>query len=168
MKEFSHPGTQEKTSTDIHRAIENTLVVCRNEYKYVAEVKTDFDPLLPAVPCLVGDFNQLILNLVVNAAQAIKEALGPEPTQKGTILLRTRRDGRWAEIRVSDTGTGIPPEVRGKIFTQFFTTKEVGKGTGLGLALAYAVVVNKHGGTIDFETEVGKGTTFIVRLPLEP
>lgn len=167
MKEFSHPGTKEKTPTNIHKAIESTLIVCRNEYKYVAEVATDFDPSMPLVPCIPGDFNQVILNLVINAAHAIADKLGPESQSKGRITIKTIRDGNWAEIRVSDTGTGIPEAARSRIFDPFFTTKEVGKGTGQGLAICHAVLVGKHGGKITFETELGKGTTFIVRLPLD-
>lgn len=167
MKEFSHPGTGEKTITDIHKAIESTLIVCRNEYKYVADVVTDFDPALPSLRLLAGDFNQVILNLVVNAAHAIVDAVKETPDARGTISISTRRDGNTAEIRVSDTGTGIPEAVRSRIFDPFFTTKEVGKGTGQGLALARAVIVGKHQGEITFETEAGKGTTFVVRLPIE-
>ncbi|MCH7752051.1 MAG: histidine kinase, partial [Planctomycetes bacterium] len=110
--------------------------------------------------------NQVFLNLIVNAAHAIADTLGDDATEKGTITVGTRRDGEWAEIFVRDTGTGIPADVRARIFDPFFTTKEVGKGTGQGLAIARSVVVDKHGGTIDCETEPGKGTTFIVRLPI--
>lgn len=168
MKEFSHPGTEEKVETDLNRAIETTMTVARNEWKYVADVVTDFDPVLPPVPCLPGDFNQVILNLIVNAAHAIMAVVGDGSRGKGTITLSTRHDGEWVEIRIRDTGTGIPEATRTKIFAPFFTTKEVGKGTGQGLAIAYAVIVKKHGGTIAFETEVGKGTTFVLRLPLAP
>ncbi len=167
MKEFSHPGGDRKQATDLNRAIASTLTVSRNEWKYVAELETDFDPKLPPVPCLVGDFNQAILNLVVNAAQAISEAVGDGTRGKGTIVVRTRRDGDWAEVQVEDTGTGIPDTIREKVFDHFFTTKDVGKGTGQGLAIAHDVVVQKHGGTIRFQTKIGKGTTFFVRLPLE-
>jgi signal transduction histidine kinase len=126
----------------------------------------DLDPTLPSVPCLPGDFNQVILNLVVNAAQAIEEAISGNGKSKGIIRISTRQDQDCVEIRIGDTGTGIPEEHRAKIFTPFFTTKEVGKGTGQGLAISRAVIVGKHGGTINYETEVGKGTTFIIQLPL--
>lgn len=121
---------------------------------------------MPVVRCLPGEFNQVILNLVVNAAHAIAD-VKTRGSEKGRITVTTRRDGDWAEIRVSDTGTGIPEAVRGRIFTPFFTTKEVGRGTGQGLAIAHTVVVKKHGGTLDLETEEGKGTTFIIRLPID-
>jgi len=166
MKEFSHPGGEEKQAVDINAAIESTATVSRNEWKYVADLVTEFDPDLPPVQCLPGDFNQVILNLLVNAAHAIQDALPKGGTGKGTITVSTRRDGEWAEIRVADTGTGIPEKIRGKLFDPFFTTKEVGRGTGQGLAIAHSVVTEKHGGTLTFETEVGRGTTFCVRLPL--
>ena len=164
MKEFSHPGSKEKTSVDLNHAIENTITVARNEWKYVADVETEFDPTLPLISCLPGEFNQVILNLIVNAAHAIAEA-GKGSAEKGKITVQTRDSREWAEIRIQDTGVGIPEKVRARIFDPFFTTKETGKGTGQGLAIARSVVVGKHGGTIDFETEEGKGTTFIIRLP---
>jgi signal transduction histidine kinase len=166
MKEFSHPGTEQKTAIDLNHAIESTLTVARNEWKYVAELETDFDPLLPLVPCLPGEFNQVVLNLIVNAAQAITDVVGKDAVAKGRIRVSTRRDGDWAQVRVADTGTGIPEGVRARVFDPFFTTKPVGKGSGQGLAIARSVVVDKHGGTISFETELGCGTVFTVRLPL--
>ena len=168
MKEFSHPGTEEKVETDLNRAIDTTITVARNEWKYVAEMLTDFDPALPPVPCLPGDFNQVILNLIVNASHAIAAVVGEGSQGKGTITVSTRHEGDWVEIRVRDTGTGIPEAIRSKIFDPFFTTKEVGKGTGQGLAIAHSVIVDKFGGTLTYETTVGKGTTFIIRLPLAP
>lgn len=165
VKDFSHPGGDEKTPTDLNRAIESTLTVSRNEWKYVAEMVTDFDPQLAPVPCLPGEFNQVILNLVVNAAHAVADAMKPRGGGKGTITVRTRRTGDFAEIRVEDTGTGIPEHARGRVFEPFFTTKEVGHGTGQGLAIAHSVIVEKHGGSIRFETESGRGTTFIILLP---
>jgi len=167
MKEFSHPDSAEKKPTDLNKAIDTTITLARNEWKYVAEVETAFDKALPAVPVLAGDFNQVILNIIVNAAQAIGETAGGEGAQKGRITISTRLDGAWAEVRISDSGGGIPEEVRPKIFDLFFTTKEVGKGTGQGLAISRAIVVEKHGGTIDFQTKSGGGTMFIVRLPLD-
>jgi len=166
MKEFSHPGRGQKQAIDLNHAIDTTLTVSRNEWKYLADVVTDFDPSLPLVPCLPGEFHQVILNLVVNAAQAIANVAGDGPQRKGTITVRTRRDGDWAEIRIADTGTGIPAEISAKVFDPFFTTKEVGKGTGQGLSIAHFIMVEKHHGTITFETTVGRGTTFIIRLPI--
>ena len=165
MKEFSHP-TVEKGATDINRAIESTITVAKNEWKYVADVVTDFDPSLPLVPCLKGEFNQVILNILVNAAHAIADVTGSGSDDKGTITVRTRHDDQWVETRITDTGPGIPEEIKMKVFDHFFTTKEVGKGTGQGLSIAHNVVVNKHGGTISVDSAVGQGACFVVRLPI--
>jgi PAS domain S-box-containing protein len=164
MKEFSHPDSAEKTATDLNKAIESTITVARNEWKYVSDVVKEFDEQLPAVVCYPGDINQVVLNLLVNAAHAIKDQV--KDGQKGQITVRTRMSGEFVEISVADTGSGIPEAIRSRVFDPFFTTKEVGKGTGQGLALAYTVVVKKHGGKIWFETEVGKGTTFFIALPV--
>ncbi|GJM21939.1 MAG: hypothetical protein DHS20C15_18540 [Planctomycetota bacterium] len=166
MKDFSHPGTEGCASANLNQAIETTLAVARNEYKYHAKVETDFGDL-PQVQCWVADLNQVFLNLLVNATHAIRDKLGEHSTEQGTITISTRRDGDSVEVRVADTGGGIPESAQQKIFDQFFTTKSVGRGTGLGLAIARAVVVDRHGGTLDFETEEGVGTTFIVRIPIE-
>ncbi len=165
MKEFSHVDrSNEKAPGDLNRALESTLIVARNELKYLADVETDFSELPPVV-CHLGDLNQVFLNLLVNAAHSIDDVV-KGTGKKGKIGVRTRTDGDWVEISISDSGTGIPEEARAKIFDPFFTTKAVGKGTGQGLALARAIVVEKHGGTLTFETEMGKGTTFFIRLPL--
>ncbi len=166
MKEFAHPGGEDKQPINVNEAIQSTITVSRSEWKYVAEIATAFDLTLPLVPCLPGEFNQVILNIIVNAAHAIGDVLQYQPGSKGTITITTQRDGGWAEIRVRDTGTGIPEDARAKIFDPFFTTKEVGKGTGQGLAIAHSTIADKHGGTLTFETESGKGTTFVIRLPL--
>lgn len=173
MKEFSHPGVEGKTPIDLNKSIESTVTVARNEWKYVADMETNFDPNLPLVTCLPGDLNQVFLNMIVNSAHAIADVVGDGSNGKGTIRISTRHvrsaernAGDWAEVRIGDTGVGIPKDVISKIFDPFFTTKQVGKGTGQGLAISYNVVVEKHGGTIDVESEVGKGTTFIIRLPI--
>jgi len=166
MKEFSHPGGHERTPSDLNRGIETTVTVARNEWKYVAEMKLDLDPGLPHVPCLLGEINQAVLNLIVNAAHAIGEVVKHKPGAKGLITLQTRLEGDQVEIRLSDTGTGIPKAIHARIFEPFFTTKDVGKGTGQGLAMVYTCIVKKHGGTVRFETTDGEGTTFVIRLPL--
>jgi signal transduction histidine kinase len=166
MKEFSHPGPVEKVPIDINRAIESTILVSKNEWKYVAELTTDFDLELPFVPCLPGEFNQVLLNLIVNAAHAIGDVT-KTTGGKGAIKISTCRRDAWAEVRVSDTGTGIPEAIWDKVFDPFFTTKEIGKGTGQGLSIAHAVIVQKHQGTLRFETEAGAGTTLILQLPLD-
>lgn len=165
MKEFSHPGAKEMKTIDLNRAIENTLVVCRNEWKYVAEATTDLDPSLPFVRCLGDELNQVILNLVVNAAHAIAERHLAEG--HGRIVISTKHDGDFAEIRVRDNGSGIPESIQPLIFDPFFTTKDVGKGTGQGLAIARNVIVEKHRGSLTFETALNEGTAFIIRLPIE-
>jgi signal transduction histidine kinase/HAMP domain-containing protein len=164
MKEFAHPDQAVKQSADLNQAIRSTLVVARNEYKYVAELDTQLADL-PLVQCYLGEFNQVILNLLVNASHAISDVV-KDSGNLGKITVRSRLDGDEVEISIADTGMGIPEAVRAKIFDPFFTTKEVGKGTGQGLAIARSVIVNKHGGTLRFETECGKGTTFYIRLPV--
>jgi signal transduction histidine kinase len=149
----------------LNHAIECTITVARNEWKYVADVETDFDQSLPPISCQPGEFNQVILNLIVNAAHAIAGVIGKGGPEKGKIKVQTRDCQGWAEIRIQDTGSGIPEKVQARVFDPFFTTKEIGKGTGQGLAIARSVVVDKHDGTIHFETAEGKGTTFIIRLP---
>jgi len=166
MKEFAHPGSDEKACVDLNKAIESTVTVARNEWKYIADLTTDLAPDLPLVPCLLGQFNQVILNLIVNATHAIDDVVKGTGT-KGTISITTRSVDGWAEVRITDSGIGIPEDIRRKIFDPFFTTKEVGKGTGQGLAIAHSVIVEKHHGTITLESEVGRGATFIVRLPLD-
>ena len=166
IKEFSHPGGEGMTSVDLNHALESTITVATNEWKYVATVETDFDAELPLVSCLPCDLNQAFLNLIVNAAHTISDATQGGEDMKGTIAISTRRDGEFVEIRFADTGLGIPPDVGKRIFDPFFTTKEVGKGTGQGLAITHGVVVGKHRGTLSYETELGQGTTFIIRLPL--
>lgn len=166
MKDFSHPGTNEKIPSDLNKAIESTVTVSRSEWKYVADMTLELDKTLPCVPCLVGEFNQVVLNLIVNAGHAIEEANRKQRANKGRITIKTCVSGQYAEVRVSDTGTGIPESARPKLFEPFFTTKDVGKGTGQGLFIAHNVICEKHGGTIHFETQMGAGTTFVIRLPL--
>ena len=166
MKAFAHPDGEQKLPNDLNKCIETAMTVSRNEWKYIADMVTDLDPDLPLVPCLMGEFSQVILNLIVNAAHAISKVNGDANGEKGTITVATQKIKDYAEVRISDTGTGIPKNARDRIFDPFFTTKEIGKGTGQGLSIAHSVVVRKHGGTIQFDTEIGQGTTFIIRLPL--
>jgi len=168
MKEFSHPGQEEKVSVDLNRALETTITVARNEWKYVADMVTDFQMDLPSVPCLTGEINQVILNLIVNAAHAIADVDDDGANGKGTITVSTRRRDPWVEVHIQDSGSGIPESIRDRILEPFFTTKEVGKGTGQGLAIAHSVIVDKHGGELTFESKMGRGTTFIIRLPISP
>ncbi len=164
MKEFAHPDSAQMVAADLNRAIQTTLVISRSEYKYVAEVDAQYGEL-PLVNCHLGEINQVVLNLIVNAAHAMADVV-KGGTDLGKLTVRTRLDGDEVEIAIGDTGTGIPPEARDKIFEPFYTTKEVGKGTGQGLAIARNVIVNKHAGSLRFKTECGKGTTFFIRLPI--
>lgn len=166
MKDFSHPGAEEKVLVDLNKAIESTITVARNEWKYVAEMQTHLDPQLPPVPCLANEINQVILNLIINAAHAIEDVVGKNSGKKGTIIITTQHSAEYVEILIQDTGKGIPETIRDRIFDPFFTTKPVGKGTGQGLAITHSVIVDKHNGTVNFKTQEGQGTTFIIRLPI--
>jgi len=168
MRDFSHPGSGEKIPTDLNQAVESTLTVAANEWKYVANIVKDFQPGLPRVPCLPGELNQVILNLVVNAARAIAAVTVGDPRNKGTITIVTRRDGDWVEIQVADTGAGIPEAIRDKVFDPFFTTRPMGEGTGQGLAIARNLIVGRHNGTLTFQSQEGVGTVFTIRLPIDP
>lgn len=164
MKDFSHPDTAEMGLGDLNQAIESAVIMARNEYKYVATLEMDFG-YLPLVRCHVGELSQVVLNLLVNAAHAIADTV-KDTGQKGFIYVKTRQESDHVVISIKDTGGGIPSEIAERIFDPFFTTKEVGKGTGQGLYMARAIVVDRHGGQITFETQMGTGTTFSVRLPI--
>lgn len=166
MKNYLHPGEgSAKSPLDINSLLDETITLSRNEWKYVADMKRGFDADLPQVVCAAGDIRQALMNLIINAAAAIEER-GEKGVRKGTITAKTAlRDG-YVEIRISDTGTGIPRDVRHKVFDRFFTTKQPGKGSGLGLSLAHTFIAKKHGGTLTFETVEGEGTTFIATLPV--
>ncbi len=167
MKEFSHPGGKEFEATDLNKSIRNTITVAANEWKYVAEVETDLAEDLPSVLCFQQEVNQVILNLIVNAAHAIEAARGDNPDEKGVIRISTRATDSAVEVSISDTGCGIPEDIKDRIFEPFFTTKEVGKGTGQGLAMAYTTIVDKHGGQLLVDSNEGRGTTFTMCLPLK-
>lgn len=167
MKDFAHPGSVDKKTIDLNKAIESTITVASSEWKYVADMVTNYDPNLPSVLCLAGEFNQVVLNIIINASHAIADVVGDGSNGKGKITISTTKvDDDWAEIRIADSGSGIPKEAQNHIFDPFFTTKGVGKGTGQGLAISHTVIVEKHKGRLNFETESGKGTTFIIQLPL--
>jgi len=164
MKDFSHPGSTEKEPLDLHRAIESTVTVARNEWKPVAELELDFAGDLPRVPCVAGEFNQVVLNILVNAAQAIGDVGEP---YEGRIRVCTRLQDAFACIEIADNGPGIPGEIRDRIFEPFFTTKEVGRGSGQGLSIARSIVVNGHGGRIEVDSSPGEGSSFRILLPLQ-
>jgi len=164
LKDFSHPGTDEKMATDLNKLLETTITVSRNEWKYVAEIEREFASDLSTVPCYAGEISQALLNIIVNGAHAIGDVL---ECGKGKISIQTRNTDKGVEVRISDTGRGIPEAIQERIFQPFFTTKAREKGTGQGLAIAHRVIVAQHQGTLSFETEEGKGTTFIIELPLK-
>jgi signal transduction histidine kinase len=161
MKELAHPGPREASAMDLPRALQNALDVTAATYRYVADVETDFAETPPVI-CFGSDLNQVFLNLIVNAAHAMED----KQAGRGRLGVRTRVDGDQVEIAISDTGAGIPEAHRERIFDAFFTTKEVGRGTGQGLAISRTIVVDRHGGTLTFDSQIGIGTTFYVRIPL--
>ncbi len=165
MKAFAHPDQTVMAPAEINGAIESTLTIARGEYKQVADIVTELGEL-PLVTCHVGEVNQVLLNLLVNAAHAIEDVVGPSGG-RGRITIRTRAENDQVLISVSDTGAGIPAAIRDRVFEPFFTTKAVGRGTGQGLAIARSVIA-KHGGTLTFESTPGTGTTFRILLPVEP
>ena len=167
MKEFSHPGSKEKKHEDVNKIIQTTVTIAKNEWKYSSDVVLDLDGDLPPVPCISDELGQVFLNMLVNAAHAISDKLGSNPEgDKGKIVITTRQEGGSVVITIEDDGSGIPQEIQDKIFEPFFTTKEAEKGTGQGLAISRDVIVEKHGGTIEVESEPGRGTRFTMTLPL--
>ncbi len=168
MKSFAHPGIEEKAPLNLNEAIESTITVAKNEWKYVADIVTDYNEFLPPVMCYAGDFKQIILNLIVNAAHTIGDKQNKENShdKKGLISIKTDYKDNFAIIEISDTGMGVADSVKQHIFEPFFTTKPVGIGTGQGLAIVYNIVVKKHSGKIDFETAEGEGTRFRIEIPI--
>jgi signal transduction histidine kinase len=166
MKEFAHPDSDSKSYVDLNRAIESTVNVSRNEWKYVADLELNLEESLPSVFCSVNEINQVVLNMIVNASHAIQDVVG-KSGNKGKITVKTHSLGNdQVEISISDTGAGIPTEIRDKIFDPFFTTKEVGKGTGQGLSIAHNFIVSHHHGSIKFDSTEGQQTTFHIILPI--
>jgi signal transduction histidine kinase len=163
MKEFAHPDATEKAPADLNRAIETTLLIARNEYKYVATVQLHRGDL-PEVICNIGELSQVLLNLIVNSAHALADA--GRDAESGRIIVRTGLMDGWAQLQFEDNGCGIPQAIIDKIYDPFFTTKEVGRGSGQGLAIARAIVVDKHSGRISVDSTPGVGTTFTLRLPV--
>lgn len=166
MKNFAHPGVDAMTTIDLNKSITSTATVCQSEWRYVAELTTDFDPNLPPVPCLPGELNQVFLNIIVNAAHALDESSEPQKS-KGEIHIKTTQDDKHAIITIADNGPGIPDDIRAKIFDPFFTTKEVGKGSGQGLSISRSVVVDKHHGELTATPNDTGGTTFTIKIPLQ-
>ena len=167
MRELSHPGSGKKVNVDINHSIENTVTITKNEWKYVAEVKTDLDQTIPCINTFTGEIEQVLINMIVNASHAIADVTENGLKGMGVINISTRYHDDYIEIQIRDTGCGIPEKARDKIFDPFFTTKEIGRGTGQGLAIAYDIIVNKMKGAIDCESETGHGTTFTLKIPCE-
>jgi len=165
MKEYAHPDAKEKASLDLNRAIENTLTIARHEYRQVADVETRFAKL-PLVFCFAGEINQALLNIIVNASHSLDDVMKASG-KRGKITVTTKQEGEQILISIADTGAGIPEGIRERIFDPFFTTKSIGRGTGQGLSVARSVVVDKHQGEIWVSSEVGNGTTFFIRLPIQ-
>ena len=166
MKEYSHPNSEEKVATNLNSCIESTITISKHTWKYHSDMEVDLDPNLKDVMCHAGPFNEVILNIIVNAADAIKDRIEKDDSlNKGTIKIQTLGKEEFAEIRISDTGGGIPQSIQEKIFDPFFTTKAIGKGTGQGLALSYSIIKERHNGELHFETVPGESTTFILQLP---
>ena len=167
MREFAHPGMDETVEVDVNRCVNSAATLSRNEWKYASDLTLDLDPVSPRVLCRKGELHQVVLNLMVNASHAVTEAVERGLRERGEIRITTRINGDVVELSISDTGTGIPESIRDQIFESFFTTKEVGKGTGQGLAIARRLVEEMDGG-IELRSEVGVGTTFVLRLPGVP
>jgi PAS domain S-box-containing protein len=165
MKEFAHTDRRKKAGADLNRALKATFTIARNEYKYVADLESDLAEL-PLVMCHLSDLNQVFLNLLLNASHAIAD-VAKSSSERGKIHVRSAVEGNFVRIEIQDTGCGIPEQIRDRIFEPFFTTKEVGRGTGQGLAIARSIVVDKHHGSLTFTSETGKGTTFIILLPID-
>ncbi|MBK8944137.1 MAG: PAS domain S-box protein [Ignavibacteriae bacterium] len=166
MRDFSHSGPKEKVATDLHRLLQNSITISRNEWKYYAEMVTDFDKSINSLICYASDLGQVFVNIIVNASHALESKLKNENAAKGQIIIKTINKTEFVEIIVKDNGIGMSKKIKERIFEPFFTTKEVGKGTGQGLSIAYDIIVNKHKGSIEVETEENIGTSFIIRLPV--
>ncbi len=167
MKDFSHPGSDEKKPANINKIVESTVTVSRNEWKYVAEMELDYAADLPLIPCLASEISQVLLNIIVNSAHAIAGINQSSEKEMGKISIRTTKITHGIEIQITDTGGGIPEHIQERVFEPFFTTKVRGKGTGQGLAIAHRVIVDKHQGRLSFASDKGKGTTFVIELPVD-
>ncbi len=165
MKTFARRGAADREMADINQAIDLTVAICRNEWKYDADLELSLDPALPKITCHIGELSQVWLNLIVNAAHAIK---AKPDLSRGLIGIETRQREGMVEVTISDNGTGMPEDVRARVFEPFFSTKAAGEGSGQGLAICWSIVTEQHGGEIELETRLGEGTRFTIRLPIEP
>jgi len=165
MRDFSHSGPKDKISADLHEIINNSITLSKNAWKYIAEIEKEFDEALPAIICQPNDINQVIVNMIVNSAHAMEAKFSNNESIAGKIKIKTINYPGTIEVNLSDNGSGMSEKVKKRIFDPFYTTKDVGKGTGQGLAIAYDIVVTKHGGNIEVESEEEEGTTFRITLP---
>ncbi|MFP4168868.1 MAG: sensor histidine kinase [Desulfonatronovibrionaceae bacterium] len=163
MKQFAHPGEEEKTWLDLNQIIRNAVTVTKNAWKYDAEMRLELQEDLPEIKAIRGRINQVFLNIIVNAVDAIKDKAA---TKKGLITIKTESGPEMVTVAVSDTGTGMPGEIKERIFDPFFTTKEVGKGTGQGLSIVHSIVVDQHKGSIKVDSKPKEGTVIQVSLPV--
>jgi signal transduction histidine kinase len=166
LKEFAHPGSEQRCEINIHKLLKNTILVSKNTWKYCARTETNFSPEVPMITGISGDLSQVFVNLIVNAAHAIEDRQEASPNIPGLILVQTKYVDGNVIVSIGDNGAGIPTEVQSRIFDPFFTTKEIGRGTGQGLTIAHEIIVRRHAGSIDFETAPDEGTTFEVTLPI--
>jgi signal transduction histidine kinase len=166
MKYFAQPDAGGPSTIDVNRALESTLTVVHHQASSVAEIERRFGDL-PTITGLPGDLNQALLGIVLNAIQALEDRKR-RTGEQGRIVVETRTvaDGAAVEVAISDNGAGIPEAIRGHIFDPFFTTREVGHGAGQGLSVARSIIVDRHGGSLTFDSEIGVKTTFYVRLPV--
>lgn len=167
MRRFSHTGGGEREQVDLNEALDATLTIVQNQIKHIADVQTDYQPNLPRLECYADEMNQVFLNLIVNATHAIREASTKQARERGKLTIRTRQIDNDVQIEIQDNGTGIPLSVCARVFDPFFTTKQVGEGTGQGLTICHDIVVQKHHGNIWFDTELDRGTTFFIRIPIQ-
>lgn len=165
MRNFSHMDERRKVAADINKAIDNAVVILRNDIKYIADVKFDLDWDMPKVVCCIDQINQVLMNLVINAAHSIeaKNLSGG----RGCIEISTKQKDKNVVIKISDDGSGIPEDIQSKVFDAFFTTKELGKGTGQGLSISRSIICKNHKGKISFDTKDNEGTTFVIELPID-
>jgi two-component system NtrC family sensor kinase len=167
MRTFSHTGNGEREHVDLNEALDATLTIVQNQIKHIADVQTDYQFNLPRLECYADEMNQVFLNLIVNATHAIREASMKQGRERGKLTIRTRQIDNDVQIEIQDNGTGIPLAACARIFDPFFTTKQVGEGTGQGLTVCHDIVVRKHYGNIWFDTELDRGTTFFIRVPIQ-
>jgi signal transduction histidine kinase len=167
MRRFSHTGGGEREQVDLNEALDATLTIAQNQIKHIADVQTDYQPNLPRLECYADEMNQVFLNLIVNATHAIREASKKQARERGKLTIRTRQIDNDVQIEIQDNGTGIPLPVCARVFDPFFTTKQAGEGTGQGLTICHNIVVQKHHGNIWFDTELDRGTTFFIRIPIQ-